>query len=155
MKLMKILSRKFNYISKRMLLQKVSNLHLILMATGTGIAPIKAILESLPLLTADRQPKSVTVLWGGRTPPDLYMDLEQLVAKHHFIPVLSRANADWTGTRGYVQDALLALNLDLSQVAVYACGSPAMINSSKSKLMKEGLPPQRFHSDAFVCTSSL
>ncbi len=135
-------------------LRDVSNLNLILMATGTGISPIKAILESLPLLTADRQPKSVTVLWGGRTRPDLYMDLEQLVAKYHFIPVLSRANADWTGPRGYVQDALLALNLDLSQAAVYACGSTAMINSSKAKLMEEGLPPQRFYSDAFVCTSS-
>jgi CDP-4-dehydro-6-deoxyglucose reductase len=135
-------------------LRDVSNLHLILMATGTGIAPIKAILESLPLLTTDRQPRAVTVLWGGRTRPDLYMDLGQLVAKHRFIPVLSRANADWTGPRGYVQDVLLALNLDLTQAAVYACGSPAMINSSKAKLMEAGLPPQRFYSDAFVCTSS-
>lgn len=135
-------------------LRDVSNLHLILMATGTGIAPIKAILESLPLLTADRQPKSVTVLWGGRTRPDLYMDVERLVAEHHFIPVLSRAKADWTGARGYVQDALLALNLDLSQAAVYACGSPAMINGSKAKLIEEGLAPQRFYSDAFLCTSS-
>lgn len=136
-------------------LRDVSNLHLIFMATGTGIAPIKAILESLPLLAADRQPKSVTIVWGGRTQPDLYMDLGELVAKHRFIPVLSRADEDWTGTRGYVQDALLALNLDLSQAAVYACGSPAMINSSKARLMEKGLPLQRFYSDAFVCTSSL
>ena len=136
-------------------LRDVSNLHLIFLATGTGIAPIKAILESLPLLAADRQPKTVTVLWGGRTQADHYMDLGQLVARHRFIPVLSRANADWTGHRGYVQDALLALNFDLSQAAVYACGSPAMINSSKAKLMEEGLPPQRFYSDAFVCSSLL
>lgn len=135
-------------------LRDVSQLHLILMATGTGIAPIKSILETLPKLSADRQPKSVTVLWGGRNRQDLYMDLEWRVSKHHFIPVLSRGGAEWTGQRGYVQDALLALGIDLSQAVVYACGSPAMINSSKPKLFEAGLPPQRFYSDAFVCTNS-
>ena len=135
-------------------LRDVSDLNLVFLATGTGIAPIKAILESLPQLSADRQPKTVTVLWGGRTRPDHYMDLGGLVAKHHFIPVLSRDDPEWTGHKGYVQDALLALNLDLSQAAVYACGSPAMINNSKAKLTEAGLPPQHFYSDAFVCTSS-
>lgn len=135
-------------------LRDVGHLHLILMATGTGIAPIKAILESIPRLSADRQPKSLTVLWGGRTRQDLYMDLGRLVSKHHFIPVLSRGGTEWTGHRGYVQDALLSLRLDLSRAAVYACGSPAMINSSKPKLIRAGLPPQHFYSDAFVCTDS-
>jgi CDP-4-dehydro-6-deoxyglucose reductase len=136
-------------------LRDVSDLDLVLLATGTGIAPIKAILESLPHLSADRQPKSVTILWGGRTRADHYMDLGPLTANYRFIPVLSRANEEWTGSRGYVQDTLLALNLDLSQAVVYACGSPAMINSSKAILIEAGLHSRHFYSDAFVCSSLL
>lgn len=130
-------------------LRDVEGLDLVFLATGTGIAPVKAMLESLA--DAPAQPRSVTVYWGGRTPADLYCDLPGTA--HRFVPVLSRAGAEWTGTRGHVQEAYLAAQPDLSRAAVYACGSDAMIGSARIALAGAGLPPERFRSDAFVCSA--
>lgn len=135
-------------------LRDVAGLDLILLATGTGIAPVKAILESLPPLHPAQAPRSVTVLWGGRIPSDLYLDIAALPGTHRFIPVLSRADAEWTGARGHVQDVLLALQPDMRDAAVYACGSDAMIHGARDALLRAGLPAGRFHSDAFVCSAA-
>jgi CDP-4-dehydro-6-deoxyglucose reductase, E3 len=126
---------------------------LVLLATGTGIAPAKAILENLSTLAAEAQPRSVTVYWGGRERHDLYWqppDLQRL----RFVPVLSRADKSWTGARGHVQDVLLNDHPDLPNTLVYACGSDAMIHSAKSQLRAAGLPGRHFHSDAFVCSAA-
>ncbi|HSD15653.1 MAG TPA: 2Fe-2S iron-sulfur cluster-binding protein [Thermomonas sp.] len=135
-------------------LRDVAGIDLILLATGTGIAPVKAILESLPSLHPAEVPRSVTVLWGGRIPSDLYLDIAALPGTHRFIPVLSRADGEWTGARGHVQDVLLALQPDLRAAAVYACGSDAMIHGARDALLQAGLPAVRFHSDAFVCSAA-
>lgn len=135
-------------------LRDVAGIDLVLLATGTGIAPIKAILESLPSLDAVQAPRSVTVLWGGRVPADLYLDVAGMPGTHRFIPVLSRTDADWPGARGHVQDVLLDLRPDLSNTAVYACGSDAMIHGARDSLQGAGLPGRRFHSDAFVCSAA-
>jgi CDP-4-dehydro-6-deoxyglucose reductase len=71
-----------------------------------------------------------------------------------FLPVLSRADSGWSGARGYVQHALLAVQPNLSNSAVYACGSDAMIHGAKELLLENGLPVKQFYSDAFVCTSN-
>lgn len=134
-------------------LRDVAGLDLIFLATGTGIAPVKAMLEALP--TNDAQPRSVTVLWGGRQPEDLYLDIASIVGTHTFIPVLSRADTTWDGARGHVQDVLLAHQPDLTHAAVYACGSDAMIHSARTTLIQAGLPERRFYSDAFVCSSTV
>ena len=127
---------------------------LILLATGTGIAPVKAMLEGLAGAPADQQPRSITVYWGGRVPQDLYWDPATVGVRHRFVPVLSRADADWTGPRGHIQNVLLAEQPDLSAAVVYACGSNAMIQSAREQLIAAGLPELRFHSDAFVCSST-
>lgn len=136
-------------------LRDIANSDLIFIATGTGIAPVKAMLEALPSFPADQQPQSVTVLWGARHEHDLYFDVASLPGTQKYIPVLSRADATWQGERGYVQDALLRHIPDLRNGVVYACGSDAMIHSAKSTLTAAGLPSQRFYSDAFVCSSTL
>jgi CDP-4-dehydro-6-deoxyglucose reductase, E3 len=126
---------------------------LVLLATGTGIAPAKAILENLSTLAAEAQPRSVTVYWGGRERDDLYWqppDLQRL----RFVPVLSRADKSWTGARGHVQDVLLNDHPDLPNTLVYACGSDAMIHSAQLQLRAAGLPDRHFHSDAFVCSAA-
>lgn len=129
-------------------LREVAGLDLVLLATGTGIAPIKALLEELQNRPAEAQPRSVHLLWGGRQPADLYWqpDFEGL----RYTPVLSRADAAWSGERGHVQDVLLRLQPDLSRAAVYACGSSAMIDTARGQLTAAGLPAKAFHSDAFV-----
>lgn len=135
-------------------LRDVAGLDLILLATGTGIAPVKAILESLPALDTAELPRSVTVLWGGRGPSDLYLDIGSLPGVHRYVPVLSRAGTAWGGARGHVQDVLLGLQPDLRNAAVYACGSDAMIHGARETLLRAGLPAGRFHSDAFVCSAA-
>jgi CDP-4-dehydro-6-deoxyglucose reductase len=131
-------------------LRDATSLDLVFLATGTGIAPVKALLESMPNIPAAQVPNSVTVLWGGRKPQDLYFDVSHVKVPHVYIPVLSRPSDGWTGMKGYVQDALLDLNPDLSNAAVYACGSEVMIQSARSRLVRAGLPANHFYSDAFV-----
>lgn len=136
-------------------LRDIANCDLIFLATGTGIAPVKAMLETLPSFPADQQPQSITVLWGARHEHDLYFDVASLPGIKKYIPVLSRAEVTWQGERGYVQDALLRQIPDLRNAVVYACGSDSMIHSAKSTLAAAGLPSHHFYSDAFVCSSTL
>ena len=135
-------------------LRDVAGLDLVFLATGTGIAPVKAMLESMHDLAAEKQPRGVTVLWGGRTLQDLYFDVTGIPGDFNFVSVLSRSDAQWTGARGHVQQALLAALPDLSQAAVYACGSDAMIRDAQTTLTAAGLPNNRFYSDAFVCSAA-
>jgi CDP-4-dehydro-6-deoxyglucose reductase, E3 len=135
-------------------LRDISGRKLIFLATGTGIAPVKAMLEALGTLAPGSAPASVTVLWGGRRPVDLYLDTNPTPATHRYIPVLSRADDTWEGARGHVQDVLLEENPDLGNAVVYACGSDAMIRDARQALLRAGLPERRFHSDAFVCSAN-
>lgn len=126
---------------------------LVLLATGTGIAPVKAILEGLGTLPEDAQPRSVTAYWGGRQPQDLYWQPPTMTGVR-FVPVLSRAGEAWSGRRGHVQDAMLRDHAYLADSVVYACGSDAMIHAAQAKLHAAGLPHRQFHSDAFVCSAA-
>lgn len=124
---------------------------MIMMATGTGIAPIKAILESL-LDNEDCPP--VTLYWGMRTEADLYLrDVIESWAgrlyEFNFVPVLSRAGEGWTGRRGYVQQAVLEDHEDLSEHAFYLCGAPEMIREAKSLLATRGASLDHLYADSF------
>jgi CDP-4-dehydro-6-deoxyglucose reductase len=130
---------------------------LIMMATGTGIAPIKAILESL-LDNEDCPP--VTLYWGMRTEADLYLrdEIESWASRlyeFNFVPVLSRAGADWQGRRGYVQEAVLADHADLSEHAFYLCGAPEMIRKAKSLLAERGASLDHLYADSFTFQHAL
>jgi CDP-4-dehydro-6-deoxyglucose reductase len=117
----------------------------LFIATGTGIAPIKAMIQSLP------SNQSITVYWGGRVAEDIYWkDTPENVI---LIPVLSRADDGWMGKRGYVQQAVIADHIDLSTVVVYACGSESMIRDAKARFIQVGLSEKDFYSDAFVSSS--
>ena len=123
--------------------------YIVLMATGTGISPIKAILESFEIQPPN---KKIYVFWGGRYQKDLYLNFNAEVVEYNFIPVLSRM--DIAGYYfGYVQDAVLGLGLKLSKATVYACGSAKMIESAGQLLVDNGLSPKKFHSDAFVSSN--
>ena len=126
---------------------------LVLLATGTGIAPVKAILEGVAGLAEDAFPRSITVYWGGRHHKDLYWQPPDMPGLR-YVPVLSRADDTWTGARGHVQDAMLRDHAYLADTLVYACGSDAMIHGAQAKLHAAGLPERQFHSDAFVCSAA-
>jgi CDP-4-dehydro-6-deoxyglucose reductase len=135
------------------LLREVQGLDLVFLATGTGIAPVKAILEGLAQ-SPQLKPRSITVYWGGRARNDLYWDVSVEGLGHDFIPVLSRADSQWRGARGYVQHALLSDARELQRAVVYACGSNAMIQDAREALLAAGLLDNSFFSDAFVPSGS-
>jgi CDP-4-dehydro-6-deoxyglucose reductase len=135
-------------------LRETAGVDLIFLATGTGIAPVKAMLESLPYLAPESKPKSVTVLWGGRKMQDFYLSVSDIFSDQTYVPVLSQRADAWTGAYGYIQDVLLGKSPDLSNASIYACGSDAMICSAKTRLIEAGLPARRYYSDAFVCSGA-
>lgn len=123
---------------------------LILIATGTGIAPIKSIVESMIKNDDNRE---AYIYWGMRTIDDFYMPelvkLSQIRSNIHVYPVLSREEKiDYL--HGYVQDSVIAMHKDLADFDVYACGSKVMINSAKQLFLQHGLAYSSFYSDAFV-----
>ena len=126
-----------------------SSKNLVFIATGTGIAPIKALLESFKFCGRD---KKMYVVWGGRVEDDLYLEIATMGGVWHFLPVLSRA--DVSGYfHGYVQNAVVDLGLDLEETTVYACGSAKMIDNASKVLFERGLNKKNFHSDAFVSSN--
>ncbi|MBI5938409.1 MAG: CDP-6-deoxy-delta-3,4-glucoseen reductase [Betaproteobacteria bacterium] len=123
----------------------------IFLATGTGFAPIKSILNHAFHHEVDRP---LVLYWGARKLQDMYLanvasQWQQKYGNFSFIPVLSQATADWAGRTGYVQDAVLADFADLSGYQVYACGSPAMVDAARKACLGHGLPEDEFFSDAF------
>ena len=127
----------------------------ILLATGTGFAPIKSILQGA-LRRGERRP--LRFYWGGRTKSDLYM-LDR-VAKcqdrtpwFSFVPILSRPSTEWQGRTGLVHRAALEDHPDMTNVEVYACGNPQMISAARKEFAEAaGLPEARFYADAFVAS---
>lgn len=127
--------------------------HLIFLATGTGIAPIKAMLEQMASQPGLLAGKSVYVYWGGRTQQDFYWRPVFADLPMQFVPVLSRPDSSWSGRTGYIQQAVLDDALTLDDSVVYACGSDAMIHSARDMLVNAGLSIKSFYSDAFVSSN--
>jgi CDP-4-dehydro-6-deoxyglucose reductase, E3 len=138
-------------------LRDTADRHLVLLATGTGVAPMRAMLAELSDPAAGHgQPRSITLYWGARHSQDLYRHPQTPAAlgcSVESVLVLSRPPQDWTGARGHVQDVLLAQSPRLEQALVYACGSESMIHEARRCLLAAGLAPERFHSDAFVASA--
>ncbi len=125
----------------------------IMLATGTGFAPLKSMIQEL-IHKCARKP--VHLFWGGAAADDLYaLSLAERWASEFdwfdFTPVLAAPNHKAPGPTGFVQDVVADWRSDLTTYEVYACGNPLMIASAREKLAAEcGLNNARFHADAFV-----
>jgi CDP-4-dehydro-6-deoxyglucose reductase len=136
-------------------LREESTKPMVLLASGTGFAPTKALLEHMKFKNIDRP---ATLYWGGRRPEDLYMDAwvrEQLAEMPNlkYVPVISNAvpEDDWRGRTGFVHQAVLEDFDDLSGHQVYACGAPIVVDSARRDYVAErGLPEEEFFADAFT-----
>jgi CDP-4-dehydro-6-deoxyglucose reductase len=129
--------------------------NIIFLATGTGIAPFKAILENLSEVGSASSKKNISLYFGARYEKDIFWnpyDIDSQI-NLNFIPVLSRPSDEWSGERGYIQDILIKQNLDLSKAQVYACGSEMMIEAARKILLESGLKENNFFADAFVPTN--
>jgi CDP-4-dehydro-6-deoxyglucose reductase len=127
---------------------------LVFLASGTGFAPIKAILEHMQHKGITRP---VTLYWGGRRPADLYMHdwvQAQLAAMPNlsYVPVVSDALPEdhWRGRTGFVHAAVLQDHADLSGHQVYACGAPIVVDSARAAYTQAGLPTDEFYADSFT-----
>lgn len=128
---------------------------IILLASGTGFAPIKALLEHMQHQGITR---SVHLYWGGRRPADLYMDAwvrTQVLSMPNltYIPVVSDAlpGDHWTGRSGFVHRAVLEDFPDLGGHQVYACGAPVVVDSARRDFCAlANLPTDEFFADSFT-----
>jgi CDP-4-dehydro-6-deoxyglucose reductase len=128
---------------------------IILLASGTGLAPIKALIEQL---RDSANPRPATLYWGCRSRVDLYLHgwAEQAAAEMpqlRYVPVLSepRPEDGWAGRTGLVHRAVMADWPDLSGHQVYACGAPAMVDAAQRDFVEQcGLPADEFLADAFT-----
>lgn len=135
-------------------LREDSDKPIILLASGTGFAPIKAIIEHALFKGISR---SITLYWGGRVRGDLYLNaLAERWQRDHgirYIPVLSEALPEdrWTGRTGFVHRAVMEDLPDLSAHQVYACGSPLMVEAAHKDFTTEcRVPDEEFYSDSFT-----
>jgi CDP-4-dehydro-6-deoxyglucose reductase len=124
---------------------------MLLMAGGTGFAPIKALIEHF-LGLGTRRP--MTLYWGARVPADLYLRAlperwARDVASFRFVPVVSDRDHGNGSRAGLVHEALLEDHPDLSGHDVYMSGPPAMIDAGRRAFVDAGLPEERLYYDSF------
>ncbi|MBW4330260.1 2Fe-2S iron-sulfur cluster binding domain-containing protein [Stakelama sp. CBK3Z-3] len=127
--------------------------NILFLATGTGIAPVKALLEELARDPERARQHRLSVFWGNREAENFCWDPVDLGLDIGFHHLLSGPDASWGGARGYVQQAAIHHGVDPADTVVYACGSNAMIGSAREALLALGLPAKRFFSDAFVSSN--
>lgn len=136
-------------------LHEGSDKPIVLLASGTGFAPIKAIIEHLQDAGISRP---AVLYWGCRTRADLYLHDWALQAAAtlpnlRYVPVLSEPRAEdaWSGRTGLVHQAVMADLPDLSGHEVYACGAPVMVDAAQRDFSARcGLPQDAFFADAFT-----
>ncbi|MDB5907621.1 MAG: CDP-6-deoxy-delta-3,4-glucoseen reductase [Massilia sp.] len=141
-------------------LREESDKPIVLLASGTGFAPVKALVEHLIHLKSTRP---VSLYWGGRRPHDLYMNelCEQWAAilpNFRYVPVVSDPlpEDNWSGRTGFVHAAVMQDLPDLSGHQVYACGAPIVVDSARRDYVALcGLPPEEFFADAFTTEADL
>lgn len=134
-------------------LREDSERPVIMVAGGTGFAPVKSIIEHALQV---RMPQPIHLYWGARREEDLYLQTlaRDWAGEHtdfHFIPVLSEPenSGQWQGRSGFVHETVLDDFSDLSGFDVYTCGPPPMVHAVRDTFLDRGLPEDRLFSDSF------
>ncbi|MBL8384424.1 MAG: CDP-6-deoxy-delta-3,4-glucoseen reductase [Burkholderiales bacterium] len=141
-------------------LREDSDKPIIFVASGTGFAPIKAIIEHALYRGIERP---MTLYWGGRRPHDLYLAelcrrWADTVRGFRFVPVISDALPEdaWSGRTGFVHRAAMEDFPDMSGHQVYACGAPVVVDAARRDFVAAcHLAPEEFHADSFVSEADL
>ncbi|WP_211443417.1 CDP-6-deoxy-delta-3,4-glucoseen reductase [Collimonas humicola] len=141
-------------------LREDSDKPMVLLASGTGFAPIKALVEQCAH-TGSQRP--ITLYWGGRRPQDLYMmalceEWAATLPNFKFVPVISNALPEdqWQGRSGFVHQAVMDDLPDLSAYQVYACGAPVVVESAQRDFVALcKLPAEEFYADSFTSEADL
>lgn len=136
-------------------LREDNTLPIIMLASGTGFAPIKSIVEHMVHAGISRP---ITLYWGGRRPVDLYLDSlaqtwAQTIPNFKYVPVISDALAEdnWAGRTGFVHRAVMEDFPDMGGYQVYACGAPIVVESARKAFSADcSLPEDAFFADSFT-----
>lgn len=115
----------------------------LFVATGTGIAPIRGMIQWLLAEPARHGDQELTLVFGVRTRQDLYYDEEFRRLEHehpnfHYLPTISREDGMWTGARGYVQEHVEKLAAGHTDMDAYICGLRDMVTANRELLKKLG-----------------
>lgn len=141
-------------------LREDSTKPMIMLASGTGFAPIKAVIEHAASKNSQRP---IVLYWGGRRPHDLYQSelaqqWEKSLPNFRYVPVVSDALPEdgWAGRTGFVHRAVMEDFPDLSGHQVYACGAPIVVQSAQQDFVAAcGLASEEFFADAFTTAADL
>ena len=133
-------------------LQSEAERPIIMVAGGTGFAPVKGLIEHA--IEKDEN-HAIHLFWGARDEKDLYLDSlagewAARMANFRYTPVLSEStSATWAGATGFVHEAVVASYDEFSGFDVYASGPPVMVNAVRDHLGARGMSPDSFHFDSF------
>lgn len=126
---------------------------IIMMAGGTGFAPLKAMLEHIFYVGITRP---VHLYWGARARQDLYLnELPEVWAEKYpnfrYTPVLSEPHPEdnWQGRTGWVHEAVASDYPTLKNHELYMSGPPAMIEAAKPVFAAQGLANDHLYYDSF------
>ena len=141
-------------------LREDSEKPIIMLASGTGFAPIKAMIDHW---AHQQSTRPITLYWGGRRPADLYMNAlceewAKTLPNFRYIPVISDALPEdqWNGRTGFVHKAVMHDLQNLSDYQVYACGAPIMVEAAQRDFVAEcKLPNEEFFADSFTSEADL
>jgi CDP-4-dehydro-6-deoxyglucose reductase, E3 len=126
---------------------------LLLIAGGTGFAPIKSLLRHV--LEVERSTRPLHLYWGARTAQDVYEHetVRRWAAAHpnlHYVPVLSAPVEDTGWRGGWVHDAAAGdLGAELARHDVYVAGPPALVEAVRTGFPELGVEPGRIRFDSF------
>lgn len=129
-------------------LREDSDKPILLLASGTGFAPMQSIIQHA---RGKGLRRPITLYWGNRTPQDFYTQPPDGVG---CVKVVS--NTAWEGRTGLVHQAVLEDHPDLSGFQVYACGAPAMVDAARRDFTTLGrLPEGEFFADSFLAKDDI
>jgi len=122
----------------------------VMICTGTGIAPFRSMLQHLHLQNIPH--KNIYLVFGCRTKDDLlyYTELtalQQTMPNFHYLPTLSRE--DWEGHTGYVHPVYVAICNDRRPIDFYLCGWKGMIDEAKQTILNMGYDKKNIHQEIY------
>jgi len=148
--------------------QENSEKTMVLLGAGSGMAPLKAIIEEqMAMISASSEQaaanRNIHFFYGARVENDLlYVDeFYQLAEQNehfHYYPTLSRKDEKWLGATGYVQE-ILALNLDnlieqesgdITKIEFYLCGPQGLMSETIALLKSKGVADSAILFDEFI-----
>jgi CDP-4-dehydro-6-deoxyglucose reductase len=131
-------------------LREESDRPILLVAGGTGFAPLKGLVEHALHIGIKRP---MRLYWGAKNRAGLYMNAlaERWAAENGiaYTPVLSEPDVDWVGRSGLVHEAVMEDHPDMSAFQAYVCGAPVMCEAALRDFSAHGLPPGEFFADVF------